>query len=399
MKKIAYIFLLSAFVFVLQGADSPCSTTSTLVSDTGSAWDNPDANATPFSFVSANFSSPMPQRRIPDWQTLSEQLQTINIEDWDDQVAQKLREFFALVASTVPVRQKELACKTLRRLLGDTPKLHAFLGNGNVVDEMHAHSRLARTFSSVQSCILPILADNLWAIDEHIVIDWDHISKGDADGGLHVFQKGMQPLLTNAQTKVIYAPVIPDQSIETKNSSVFPSDLSEESVFGLIQKLVKNPRVRSNNRILIKHIDSADERQHYYVEMYLKASGRLVRSAFPIFSFVELDAPSEEEVFLIDALECTVVKTKRELIALVKESLDNNPDALRYKVEEVICSQAAIAQFSSDEPTTADATDSGFVQNIIVDVAPYLYGRNEVSLQAGLYVKLPAALVDFSEQY
>src|SRR3990167_8281475 len=144
---------------------------------------------------------------------------------------------------------------------------------------------------------------------ETTFIDVKHIFDGDEKGGAHVytkcdderFQKEVIEPSSAANKKVHINRsngVISGYKNARKASSIFPRHLSSIDIFGMLRGSDIFECGYGDRRLLKK--------DDLYIELYLQLNGRLIKSAFPIFSFVDLNNFNEHDrinIFVSDIQE------------------------------------------------------------------------------------------------
>jgi len=243
-----------------------------------------------------------------------------------------------------------------------------------VRESIHEHGRASALLSRTPNVrsVISSLADSV-ASSPACVINTPHIFEGDEKGGCHVWQpESIRNAIEESTTGVGYGLAKSETMPQEKKSSVFPRQLSDGELFVLFnqkqQQMISNPCccIRWNNRVLFW----PTEDHNYCIEMYM--NDIQIKSAFPIFSFVTIDATNlDASVCIVNTQDCQLYKTGHEIVQIIHTSLKENQDRFRY-------------QFDNGE------------HQVIVDVAPYLHVHEQLLIEAGIYIQIPASCVDQS---
>lgn len=205
------------------------------------------------------------------------------------------------------------------------------------------------------------------------LVDIAHIFEGDSKGGGHFyhqdddqsrFEDEVSQLHINDKTGVVYGV---HTSKPAHGTSIFPRHLTREDVFGII-RCSSNILCRQNNRILVQD-------ENLLIEMYLQEEDMIVRSAFPIFAFVDL----------LDFKELDVVNIFSSDIL----SLDISYKDLIQNINKILEAIVSIKKIEDNGPIRYCMQDY-----FIVDIAS-LY-QEKTNIKSGLYVKIKTDLLDSS---
>ena len=225
---------------------------------------------------------------------------------------------------------------------------------------------------------------------ETIFIDVEHIFDGGEKGGAHVYTKRdderfqkevIEPstmhnkkVHTNRSNGVIYG-----YKNEIKSSSIFPRHLKSVDIFGILRGADTFESGYGNRRLIKKG--------NLYIELYLQLNGRLVKSAFPIFSFIDLNNFDEHDV--INTFTSEIQKIDIEFFDLI-----------------AAINKALLSSVESDH----DIDNLPFryfidTNDIIIDIASILDNEYKTDIKSGLYVQVnmdrldPALVQKAKERY
>ena len=216
---------------------------------------------------------------------------------------------------------------------------------------------------------------------EVVLVDIGHIFDGDQDGGGHVYcsrndQQRFIDEVTNASKKVlqnknevIYA--VDRKGAKERSASIFPMHLEAEEIFGMIRG-AQVFLCRQNNRVLVR-----DSNSGLIIEMYMQQQDRVVRSAFPIFSYIDLkNCNLQDSINIFDALDLKSGEA-------VKKDVE-------YKELIDVLNKILIASLQKPDDNCPFRYFKD--NNLVIDVAPYF--EEETGIKNGLYVEVSADLFD-----
>jgi hypothetical protein len=229
---------------------------------------------------------------------------------------------------------------------------------------------------------------------EVALVDVVHMFDGDEDGGGHTYKQINEDFLRkyrvfiNLDNEVTYASlsVGENESSSMKKrkvskgdhcKSIFPNGLEDCEIFSAV-RCAKSFLCRQDNRVLLEF------NKKFFMEMYLQQEDGVVKSAFPIFSFINLsDFKRGQNITLYKLKECT----NSDIVEL-NISYDELIDKIESLLKNII-EKSGIRRNGDEESVLRYFRGDSF----IVDVAS-CFNNGQIPIKSGIYVQVPTDALD-----